>query len=142
MWQGAADNMGGAYGMLDYYQAVREKAGGLAEARSFARMFMIPGGYHCAGGYIVYDADLFGALVAWVEAGRAPDAVLGVAKLEGGAVRARPLYDWPTQTRYRGGDVNAAASFAPVEPKVAPIDGFDWRGSRAVARPLKAPLAG
>jgi feruloyl esterase len=142
MWQGAADNMGGAYGMLDYYQAVREKAGGLAQARSFARMFMIPGGYHCAGGYVTYDVDLFGALVGWVEAGGAPDAVLGVAKLEDGTVRARPLYAYPTLTRYLGGDVNAAASFAPAEPKAAPVDGFDWPGSRAVARPLTSPLSG
>tara|TARA_A100001391_G_scaffold130111_8_gene89508 strand:- start:8528 stop:10201 length:1674 start_codon:yes stop_codon:yes gene_type:complete len=134
MWQGVADNAAGAYGMLDYYQAVREHMGGLAATREFARMVLVPGGYHCQGGYIPYDPDFLGAMVSWVELGTAPDAVVAQAVLEDGQIRRRPLYAYPTATRYLGGDVNDPASFAPVPVEVAPEDGFDWAGSRASSK--------
>lgn len=130
LWQGMADNAAGARGMLDYYQALRDLAGGLAPARAFARMFPVPGGYHCQGGYIPYDEDFLGAVVQWVEQGRAPDAVLAVARLEDGTLRRRPLYAYPTATRYNGGDVNDAASFSPQAPKIEPNDAFAWPGRR------------
>jgi len=134
MWQGTADNAAGIYGMLDYYQAVREHAGGMVATREFARMFLVPGGYHCAGGYIPYDQDMLGAIVNWVERGKAPDMIEAGATLADGIVRHRPLYAYPTRTRYLGGDVNAAASFAPVPVENAPEDGFDWAGSRAASK--------
>ena len=131
MWQGAADNAAGIYGMLDYYQAVRETMGGLAATRDFARMFLVPGGYHCGGGYIPYDQDFLGAMVNWVEHGQAPDMVEAGATLADGTIRHRPLYAYPTRTRYLGGDANAASSFAPSPAKGEPEDGFDWAGSHA-----------
>ncbi len=134
LWQGAADNAAGIYGMLDYYQAVRDRMGGMAATRDFARMFLVPGGYHCAGGYIAYDQDFLGAVVQWVERGQAPDAVEASATLADGAIRRRPLYAYPTRTRYLGGDVNAAASFTTQAVKVAPEDGVDWPGSRAASK--------
>jgi hypothetical protein len=140
MWQGVADNMAGTFGMLDYYQAVREHAGGLSQARAFARMFLVPGGYHCTGGYVPYDQDFLGAVVAWVEEGTAPDMVMAAAQLDNGQTRTRPLYAYPAQARYLGGDVNAPENFAPFTPADEPVDGFDWPGSQAVARPLRAPL--
>lgn len=140
LWQGAADNAAGIYGMLDYYQAVRDRMGGLAATRGFARMFLVPGGYHCAGGYIPYDQDFLGAVVQWVERGAAPDAVEASAVLADGTLRRRPLYAYPTRTRYLGGDVNAPQSFAPLPVAEAPEDGVDWPGSRAVSK-LRRPLA-
>jgi len=134
LWQGAADNAAGIYGMLDYYQAVRERMGGLARTRDFARMFLVPGGYHCAGGYVPYDQDFLGALVNWVEMARAPDAVEAGATLASGIVRRRPLYAYPTGTRYLGGDVNTAASFAPRPVGAEPEDGVRWPGSRALSQ--------
>jgi hypothetical protein len=134
LWQGAADNAAGIYGMLDYYQAVREHMGGLAATRAFARMFLVPGGYHCTGGYVAYDEDFLGAMVAWVEQGRAPDSVKASAILDDGTVRRRPLYAYPTQTRYLGGDVNAATSFAPVAVTREPEDGVNWPGSHAASK--------
>lgn len=134
MWQGVADNAAGAFGMLDYYQAVREYMGGLAATRAFARMFLVPGGYHCQGGYIPYDQDFLGAMVNWVEEGRAPDAIEARAVLPDGKIRSRPLYAYPTRTVYRGGDVNAISSFSPAPTTIDPQDGFDWAGSQATAR--------
>lgn len=134
MWQGAADNAAGIYGMLDYYQAVREHMGGITATRDFARMFVVPGGYHCSGGYIAYDEDFLGAMVNWVELGKAPDSVEASATLADGIVRRRPIYAYPTRTRYLGGDVNAAASFAPALVRGEPEDGVDWPGSHAQSR--------
>lgn len=141
LWQGMADNAAGAYGMLDYYQAVRDAAGGLKAAREFARMFLVPGGYHCSGGYVPYEQDFLGALVLWVEGGLPAETVIASARLEGGALRQRPIYAYPTMARYRGGDVNVSHSFEPADPTREPQDGFDWPGSRAKDRPLRSPLA-
>ena len=134
MWQGVADNAAGAYGMLDYYQAVRDQMGGLSATRAFARMFLVPGGYHCSGGYVPYEQDFLGALVAWVEKDRAPDELVARALLEDGRVRTRPLYAYPTATRYLGGDVNLLKSFEPASEGRDPQDGYDWPGSRAKVR--------
>lgn len=140
MWQGMADNSAGAYGMLDYYQAVRDRMGGLQATREFARMFLVPGGYHCADGYVPYDQDFLGAVVLWVEQGLAPDSVVASARLENGDLRRRPLYAYPTQTRYLGGDVNAPQSFEAMEPAIEPQDGFDWPASKADIRKLRSPI--
>jgi len=134
LWQGMADNAAGAYGMLDYYQAVRDRMGGLAATRRFARMFAVPGGYHCRGGYVPYDEDFLGAVVNWVERGAPPESVIAAARLEDGAIRRRPIYAYPTPTRYKGGDVNDPHSFAAGVVKREPADGYDWPGSRARTR--------
>ncbi|WP_404710449.1 tannase/feruloyl esterase family alpha/beta hydrolase [Sphingomonas sp. MMS24-J13] len=134
LWQGMADNAAGARGMLDYYQAVREHMGGLEATRRFARMFPVPGGYHCRGGYVPYDMDFLGAMVDWVERGVAPESVLAAARLADGAVRRRPLYAYPTPTRYRGGDVNDPRSFSPGTIRTEPDDAYPWPGSKAGAK--------
>lgn len=137
MWQGVADNAAGAYGMLDYYQAVRDRMGGMTSTREFARMFLVPGGYHCSGGYVPYEQDFLGALVLWVEEARAPDTVIASARLDSGLLRRRPLYAYPTATHYLGGDVNLPQSFEPAAVAREPHDAFDWPGSRAKNQPLK-----
>ncbi len=95
LWQGFADPAAGAYGLPDYYSRLSSEAGGLQAARSFARMFLIPGVYHCAGGYVPYEEDLLGALVDWVELGQAPDFVMATALLKDGISRSRPVFAYP-----------------------------------------------
>ena len=130
LWQGFADPAAGAYGLPDYYDRLSRDAGGVEAARGFARMFLIPGVYHCAGGYVPYEEDLLGTLVSWVELGRAPDFVMATASLKDGAPRSRPVYAYPVQARYRGrGDVNDPRSFAARVPKTAPMDSYDWAGA-------------
>jgi Tannase and feruloyl esterase len=130
LWQGFADPAAGAYGLPDYYSRLSRDAGGVAAARSFARMFLIPGVYHCAGGYVPYEEDLLGTLVSWVELGRAPDFVMATALLKDGVSRTRPVFAYPVQARYRGrGDVNDARNFAASAPKRAPMDSYEWAGA-------------
>lgn len=136
MWQGEADNAAGSYLLLDYYQRVRDKMGGFAGTDPFLRVYMLPGVYHCSGGYIGYQHDLLGQMVNWVERGAAPNAIIGSAILEDGTVRHRPVHPYPVSTKYRGiGDINAAESFQPVRPHGEPNDLYDWVGSASIGGP-------
>src|ERR1700722_2934801 len=130
LWQGFADPAAGAFGLPDYYQRVARVVGGLEFARHFVRMFLIPGVYHCGGGYIPYEEDMLGAMVAWVERGTAPDQIQATAILNGGAVRRRPMFAYPVQAHYRGhGDVNDPAALAAFTPAGPLDDLYDWAGA-------------
>ncbi len=68
------------FASIDYYRAVVRASGGLQAARSFSRLYMIPGLYHCPCGQPV-DGDpattvqFMPQLVSWVERGEAPQDV-------------------------------------------------------------------
>jgi feruloyl esterase len=115
--------------LIDYYEKATRVAGGEAQVKSFFRLFLVPGMNHCRGGSGVDNVDWMSAMEAWVEAGTAPDVLIG-AKLEAATpasasgkpgqderrvVKTRPLYPYPHIARYKGdGDPDAAASFEPV----------------------------
>ena len=87
-------------------------------AGNVARVFPVPGMGHCAGGPATDQFDALGALVAWVEEGKAPDRIdasLNPANKELPAAwspqRGRPLCPWPQVARYAGGPAEAASSF-------------------------------
>lgn len=130
LWQGFADPAAGAYGLPDYYARAGILAGGLEPERRFARMFLIPGVYHCSGGYVPYEVDLLGAMVNWVETGKAPDQLLATAELKDGSIRRRPMFAYPVKARYRGrGDVNDPRNFVGQAPVQAPNDLYEWAGA-------------
>jgi len=140
MWQGWADNAGGAHLLLDYYQHVRDTMGGFAATDPFLRVYMLPAVYHCAGGYIAYQQDLLGHLVNWVERADAPFQIIASAVLDDGTVRERPIYPYPVRAAYKGsGDINAATSFVPDRPDKEPNDTFDWLGAGHIGG--KPPVA-
>jgi hypothetical protein len=66
---------------------------------------------HCAGGPATLDKfDLLGAVVDWVENGKAPDSVVATGADFPG--RSRPLCAYPKHAQYKGqGDPEDAASF-------------------------------
>jgi hypothetical protein len=129
LWQGTADQASGIYGMPEYYQAVRDAMGGLEATRQFARLFLVPGVYHCGGGYVPYQEDFLGAMVNWVERQEAPAQIIAAARLEDGRVRHRPLFAYPQRAKYVKGDVNDARSFVAVMPAKEPDDHYDWVGA-------------
>ncbi len=132
LWQGFADPAAGAYGLPDYYARVARNAGGLAAARGFVRLFMVPAVYHCEGGYVPYQEDYLGAIVDWVERGVAPDDVMAVADMGHGRRRERPVYAYPVEARYVGhGDVDDPRSFEPRMPAHLPSDEYRWIGEAA-----------
>ena len=86
--------------------------GSYADTQQFYRLFMAPGVNHCGGGAAPQPQNLFQSVVDWVENGQAPDTILAVQNLTGGATRSRPLCPYPAVATYVGGDPNLASSFA------------------------------
>jgi Tannase and feruloyl esterase len=106
-WADAGINPRATY---EYFQAMDGVMG--AKARDVARLFMVPGMYHCRGGYNVDRFDLMTPLIDWVEAGIAPERVVahGVKGITDS--RTRPLCAYPKVARYRGrGSADDAQSF-------------------------------
>ncbi len=92
-------------------------------AGAVARVFPVPSMGHCQGGPATDQFDALGALVAWVEDGKAPDRIDATVspankELPTGwtAQRSRPLCPWPQVARYAGGPPEAAASFRCATP--------------------------
>src|SRR5690606_14835833 len=108
---GLADGIFGPQDTNDYVNALKHEYG--ARADDFTRLYLVPGMGHCGGGPATDSFDALGAMVSWVEDGKAPGALLAKAKpqspLKG---RSRPLCAYPKQATYEGGDIEAAASFA------------------------------
>jgi hypothetical protein len=100
---------------LEYYEAVTEKMG--PSTQEFARLFMVPGMFHCGGGIGTSTFDTATPLVQWVEQGKAPASILAARVTNGQTVRTRPLCPWPEVARYKGsGSIDDAASFTCQRP--------------------------
>lgn len=132
LWHGWSDTLNPAGASVDYYrQVVAAQKGGLSATRRFARLFLVPGVNHCAGGpgadgfgvgqvASAPDAehDLLLALVRWVEQGVAPVRIVASKFVDEddpakGVAFQRPICPYPEVARYRGaGDRTQASSFA------------------------------
>ena len=114
-WTGWSDLALAPLGTIDYYE--RLEAGDPA-ARDYARLYMLPGVLHCAGGPGPDRVDWVEAIRAWVEDGSAPERLLA-SKLgqDGQPTVTRPLCPYPQVAVHDGaGDPNDAASFACAAP--------------------------
>ncbi|MDB5859979.1 MAG: Tannase and feruloyl esterase [Ramlibacter sp.] len=101
------------YTGLGYHAAVQQRLG-RGTVDQFFKAFTAPNVDHVGTGGPA-NADFLQALVAWVEQGQAPAGLTLVeqdAKPPFQVSRSRPLCEWPLVPRYRGGDANAAGSFA------------------------------
>jgi hypothetical protein len=88
------------------------------DARSFVRVYAVPGMNHCGGGPATDQFDALTAVVNWVERGTAPDSIDAKAgPMSPWPGRTRPLCTYPKVARYRSGDLSQAASFACEEIK-------------------------
>jgi Tannase and feruloyl esterase len=94
------------------------------KADEFVRYFEVPGMGHVSGGPATDQFDGLGALIDWVEYGKAPERIIATARGEGnpGGVnpevpstwapdRSRPLCAYPLVARYKKGDPEVASSF-------------------------------
>jgi feruloyl esterase len=98
-----------------YYEAVVAKNG--ADTSGFARLFMVPGMSHCAGGVGPDRNDAVTAVIDWVEMGKAPEQLVASKVTNGQVVRTRPLCPYPQVARYKGqGSIDQAANFSCVAP--------------------------
>ncbi|MBA4089478.1 MAG: tannase/feruloyl esterase family alpha/beta hydrolase [Sphingobium sp.] len=111
---GAADPVFSLNDTLQWYREMDARYHGAAS--DTARIFPVPGMNHCEGGPATDRYDAFAAMVAWVEQGRAPDRLHGVASAASPwPGRARPICKYPEYARYKGkGDIEREDSFECV----------------------------
>ncbi|HTQ73746.1 MAG TPA: tannase/feruloyl esterase family alpha/beta hydrolase [Burkholderiales bacterium] len=105
-------------GVINYYRLQAAHVGhsddpDFDKLQKFYRLFRAPGVGHCGGGVGPQPQNLFGALVDWVENGKAPKTILATTTGAGGAVtRSRPLCPYPQTAIYNGtGSTDDAANF-------------------------------
>src|ERR1700737_556441 len=90
----------------------------LRRTQSYARLFMVPGLYHCSGGPGPNVFDALTPLVNWVETGVAPETIVAtkfVADTPPAVQMTRPLCVFPKVAKYTGnGNTSIAANFTCV----------------------------
>ena len=110
-YHGVSDPWFSALDTIDYYERMSKANGGASEVANWSRLFLAPGMGHCGGGEAALDSfDLLGAVVDWVENGKAPDAVVATGRTLPG--RSRPLCPYPQYAHFTGqGDSQDARNF-------------------------------
>jgi len=90
----------------------------LRRTQSYARLYMVPGMYHCAGGPGPNAFDALTPLVTWVETGVAPESIVAakfVNDTPPAVQMTRPLCVFPKVAKYNGsGSTSIAANFTCV----------------------------
>jgi feruloyl esterase len=92
----------------------------LRKTQQYARLFMVPGMYHCQGGPgpNLNPIDAINSLVKWVEEGVAPETIIATKFVNDTppiVQMTRPLCVFPKVAKYMGsGDTNVAANFTCV----------------------------
>jgi feruloyl esterase len=100
---------------LEYYQKVTEQMG--PSTNEFARLFMVPGMFHCGGGIGTSTFDAMTPLIQWVESNKAPAELAASRVVDGKVVRTRPVCAYPEVARYKGsGSIDEAANFSCTRP--------------------------
>lgn len=114
-WTGWSDLAIPPLGTIDYYQRLEAAD---PSARDYARLYMLPGVLHCAGGPGPDRVDWVEAIRAWVEDGQAPERLLASKLGEDGEVTmTRPVCPYPQTAVHDGaGDPNDEASFTCADP--------------------------
>lgn len=113
-YHGWADPQPSPENSVEYFQEVQQKLGNTSD---FYRLFMVPGMGHCQGGGTTDQFDKIGLIRAWVEEGKAPDAIIAQRMVNGKADRTRPLCPQPKIARYKGsGSTDDAANFSCAVP--------------------------
>jgi feruloyl esterase len=75
---------------------------------------------HCGGGTGPNEFDAVGAMVNWLQQGKAPDQILAKHSTAGKVDRSRPLCAYPKVAKYKGsGSIDDAANFTCVAPPAA-----------------------
>ena len=80
IFHGTADPIFSALESIDYYQRLTRNNGGPDATARWARLFLVPGMNHCAGGPATDSFDGLAAIVDWVEKGTAPSRIEASAR--------------------------------------------------------------
>ena len=80
IFHGTADPIFSALESIDYYQRLARNNGGADATARWARLFLVPGMNHCAGGPATDSFDGLAAIADWVEKGAAPSRIEASAR--------------------------------------------------------------
>jgi feruloyl esterase len=130
MTLGTADSVVPYHASIDYYERVAAKLGGLDEARSFFRFYVVPGLSHGGGPGINQPPNLLEAVRAWKENGTVPEGLVGRHAEGGKATLEMPIYPYPQRTGWS----ETKRSYEPVE---GPRGGVE-----RIAERFRPPAAG
>ena len=108
LYHGLSDQGLSPLDTIAWYDRLQASTGG--QTPDWARLYLVPGMTHCAGGKATDEFDVLGAIQAWVEHGQAPERIVASGKSFPGVTR--PLCPYPKVARYQGGDPASEASFA------------------------------
>jgi feruloyl esterase len=112
MYHGWSDPGISPFNTVQYYDNVVKTMGGTSKTSNSIRLFMLPGVNHCRGGAGPDTFDGIGALVDWVEKGKAPDQIVASHLTNGKIDRTRPLCPYPQVAAYKGsGSTDEAVNF-------------------------------
>ena len=130
MYHGWADPLISSQNSINYFnalvgndnhgfqQASFAGNGSLARTQSYARLFMVPGMYHCSGGPGPNTFDALTPLLNWVEKGVAPETITATKYVNDtppAVQMTRPLCVYPKVAKYNGsGSASIAANFTCV----------------------------
>ncbi|KAJ5871416.1 uncharacterized protein N7529_003769 [Penicillium soppii] len=113
-WHGLSDPAIMPQATINYRKQVENTMGGSSAVNEFYRLFMAPGGVHCAPGVgpTPKTQTAIEALVSWVEDGHAPDTLRASTNENIGNVITRDLCPYPLVARYNGtGDFHSPENF-------------------------------
>jgi feruloyl esterase len=117
LFHGYSDGWINPFRTIGFYQEWAKIRGDISELQDHARLFMVPGMFHCQGGPGPNTFDTLKALEHWVENGIAPDSIVATKYTNDDQtmppLRTMPLCKFPQQAQYSGsGDVNSAANWS------------------------------
>ncbi|HEY5409800.1 MAG TPA: tannase/feruloyl esterase family alpha/beta hydrolase [Caulobacteraceae bacterium] len=107
LYHGLSDQGLSPLDTIAWYDRLASSTGG--NTQDWARLYLVPGMTHCAGGSATDEFDVLAALQAWVERDEAPDRIVARGKTFPGVTR--PLCPYPKVARYQGGDPASEKSF-------------------------------
>lgn len=118
LYHGTSDPALPAARTVQFYQALSALMHGRDKAAANVRLFLVPGMQHCSGGIGPDQFDTLSALEAWVEQGKAPEAIPATTKADPTiAPHALPLCPYPRQARFSGqGQPTDAANWRCADP--------------------------
>lgn len=117
MYHGYSDGFINPFRTIRFYQDWARQQGGYDALGKHARLFMVPGMYHCSKGPGPNFFDTIGAIEDWVERGVRPDRLVATKYANDDPTqpvqRTMPLCPFPTQARYSGiGNLNDGANWS------------------------------
>jgi feruloyl esterase len=109
-YHGEADPWFSANETVRYFETMGDFNDSVASVENYARLYLVPGMAHCAGGEKTPDSfDLLTPIVDWVENGEAPGAVTATGRSMAG--QSRPLCPFPSYAHFEGGDAADAGNY-------------------------------